>query len=604
MINGSTRAKGFNTFQALLIALWVAVLFFIISAFMVSFLNGAFTTFSAIAATSMALLALPLSISIHRVTRGQDLRRVTMGLVGFVAIIVASGVLAYVIPSTFNLPLMAYISQLLWYIAYAVIIIPLYLQLKLQRKALDDKINILLTAVCVIASLIIAYSIVVESPKLAINSFNILFYTITVILDIVLLMILSKLMLINMPNKYRYLFGILFIFFFMLFIPDVNNLFTFYQIDTMASPTYSNPISMLFYGLSDVFLAISLMLYSSRNMDMETVEEVRETLQDTRYLMNDIIARSPDPICLCDSGGYALMANDLFLDTFSVSRSAAMTRANILDGTLAMGLMEEDRDKLKKLETVAIPELKSPDGKRFLAIKIFPTYTSHYTHSGFIVKVEDITERTLAEKQVKDSLEAKNLLLKEMHHRVKNNFQIISSLLSVQASSIVDKKALECLTESGNRVKTMALIHEKLYESESLSGVNFSEYIDNLASSLFSSYNISPEKIHMDLQMDDITLGVDKAVPCGLLINELVTNSLKHAFPDDRSGEVHIRMHRAGNLYVLEIDDDGVGFPAGTDYRHTTSLGMQLVNLLVNQIYGTIELEGGKGTRFRITFSG
>jgi PAS domain S-box-containing protein len=214
----------------------------------------------------------------------------------------------------------------------------------------------------------------------------------------------------------------------------------------------------------------------------------------------------------------------------------------------------------------------------------------------------DITEHRRAEDM------AKNLLLvREIHHRIKNNLQVISSLLYLQSSYVEDRKTRDMFTESQNRVRSMALLHEKLYQSASPAGVDFSEYVRDLTRSLFLSYGVQSTLVELSIEMPGVTLGMDTAVPCGLIINELVSNSLKHAFPDGRPGKIGIEMRPREQCgeerwYLLTVTDDGKGFPEGLDYRTTESLGLKLVCTLTEQLSGTVDLERGQGTRFRITF--
>jgi PAS domain S-box-containing protein len=228
--------------------------------------------------------------------------------------------------------------------------------------------------------------------------------------------------------------------------------------------------------------------------------------------------------------------------------------------------------------------------------------TAELAQANKALKAE-IAERKRAEEQIIVSLNEKELLLKEIHHRVKNNLQVISSLLNLQLRYAKSEQALEPLRESQNRVKTMALIHEKLYRSKDLASIDFDGYIQDLASYLFGSYSNSGG-VRLKINVDRIRLGVDVAVPCGLAINELVSNSLKHAFPACEEGsEICIDLYRTtdGNL-LLTVSDNGIGFPKNLDFKNTESLGLQLVNTLVDQLEGTIELDKSAGTAFKITF--
>jgi two-component system, sensor histidine kinase PdtaS len=211
-----------------------------------------------------------------------------------------------------------------------------------------------------------------------------------------------------------------------------------------------------------------------------------------------------------------------------------------------------------------------------------------------------LKEKEKAEKELKASLNEKELLLKEIHHRVKNNMQIISSMLSLQ-SNYVEGEAVNVLKESQNRVKSMAIIHEKLYQSHDLTHINFKEYIKSLSYYLSDSYTRNSEAVTIKLDVEDIFLGIETAVPLGLIINELVSNSLKYAFPHGE-GEITLKLHRRPEGFELQISDNGIGMPKEIDFTTTKSLGLQLVSALVNQLDGTVELKRDNGTCYWIKF--
>lgn len=215
---------------------------------------------------------------------------------------------------------------------------------------------------------------------------------------------------------------------------------------------------------------------------------------------------------------------------------------------------------------------------------------------------KEIAERKDAEEQIKASLTEKEVLLKEIHHRVKNNLQIISSLLNLQSKYVTGRNAAEKFKESQNRVKSMALIHEKLYQSKNLAEINLADYIKNLSSHLVRFY--ASDKVKLKLDLGDVLMNIDKAIPCGLIVNELVSNSLKHAFSEGDQGEIRVELGSDGNNYVLRVGNDGAPFPKNVDFRNTKSLGLQLVCALVEQLKGAIELDTASGTEFRVTFSG
>jgi PAS domain S-box-containing protein len=214
----------------------------------------------------------------------------------------------------------------------------------------------------------------------------------------------------------------------------------------------------------------------------------------------------------------------------------------------------------------------------------------------------DITEQKIAENKIKSSLKEKSILLQEIHHRVKNNMQIISSLLNLQTQYVDEEEAFDVLMESQNRVRSMALIHEKLYQSSDLTHINFVDYVNSLVSNLFYSYNIKKGRINPILKIENVSLNIETSVPCGLIISEIVSNSLKYAFPNDKSGVVCVSLRSVGDKYELIISDNGIGLPEELDFNHLDSLGLRLVNSLTEQIDGELTVKRVHGTEFNITF--
>jgi two-component sensor histidine kinase len=213
-------------------------------------------------------------------------------------------------------------------------------------------------------------------------------------------------------------------------------------------------------------------------------------------------------------------------------------------------------------------------------------------------------EHKRAQENVQASLTEKEVLLKEIHHRVKNNLQVISGLLNLQAMHIEDRSVREIYRESENRILTMSLIHEQLYQSRDLAQVGFADYLHQLVQNLRVSYGMDRRGIHLELTADDAPLVVDTAIPAALIANELVSNAFKHAFPGGIGGTIRIGFSSpAAKSYLLTIEDDGVGFPEGKDYRSSKSMGMQLVTILSQQLGGGVELvRGGKGTLWKVAF--
>jgi PAS domain S-box-containing protein len=225
--------------------------------------------------------------------------------------------------------------------------------------------------------------------------------------------------------------------------------------------------------------------------------------------------------------------------------------------------------------------------------------------NGAVAMFVDITETLRVQEELRRSLSEKEVLLKEIHHRVKNNLQVISSLLSLQSDRIADSKAKDVFRDSQNRVRSMAMIHERLYRSSDLAHVDFGEYVRNLSTSLFNSYRTSLPNVSCDIDVDDVRVDVDVAVPCGLILNELMSNALKYAFPSDRRGRIMVQLRKGEEEKLrLTVADDGVGLPTGFTVGDSHSLGYQLVQLLVEQLGGELQVVGERGVSASVTFPG
>jgi PAS domain S-box-containing protein len=217
---------------------------------------------------------------------------------------------------------------------------------------------------------------------------------------------------------------------------------------------------------------------------------------------------------------------------------------------------------------------------------------------------QEIAERKHADEQVKASLREKEILLQEIHHRVKNNLQVIISLLRLQSRGIKDRDILTMFQESQDRINSMALVHEKIYYSKDLANIRLRDYVNDLASDLFKSYNLSSGNIEFKMEIEDIPIGIDTSIPCGLIINELLSNSLKHAFPENRKGEIKIEIRSANESEIeMAYSDNGIGLPKSFDFRESTGFGFRMiVDLVEYKLMGNIKLIQDRGTIFQIRF--
>jgi PAS domain S-box-containing protein len=264
-------------------------------------------------------------------------------------------------------------------------------------------------------------------------------------------------------------------------------------------------------------------------------------------------------------------------------------------------------DRLKRDEYIDHFETvqRRKDGQEFpVSLTISPIKDATGKIIGASKSVRDISDKKRAEEQIQASLREKEVLLREIHHRVKNNLQVIYSLLRLQSKLVTDPKASALFKDSQARVKAMALVHETLWQSKNLSRIDMSEYSRTLTRRLFESYGISSDTLGLNLNIAPVSFSMETAVSCGQLINELVSNCLKHAFPNGRTGDVTVELLSNGNdTYLLTVSDNGVGLPPDFEVGKAESLGWQLVPMLVEQLNGTFELQESAGTTVRLTFS-
>ena len=259
-------------------------------------------------------------------------------------------------------------------------------------------------------------------------------------------------------------------------------------------------------------------------------------------------------------------------------------------------------EKLLKDGLEHISEIEEKNLGGYFIVTASPIKDNNGNILGSIHIAHDITKRKEIELKLEKALEEKDTLMKEIYHRTKNNLMVISSLLSLQSRYIKDEDTQNIFKESQNRAKSMALIHEKLYRSGDLEHLNFTEYIINISNDLYDTYTLDKNLIKLVLDIDEVTLNVEISIPLALILNELLTNSLKHAFPNDKGGEIKVELKKYNGKFKLSVGDNGIGFPEDLDYHNTNTLGMLIVNSLIDQIDGELNLEKTNGTKFTVTF--
>ena len=336
-------------------------------------------------------------------------------------------------------------------------------------------------------------------------------------------------------------------------------------------------------------------------------KEMEDALRDSEEKYKMLFESDPAYTVLLDREGKILEINN------AAASFTGTTRDNLINKRfIELGLFpEEDIPFQREIFSKVLrgQRLKPfPYGiidkngiKRWVESQLIPLKQNENVYAVMIIAT-DVTEKKIATDKLKASVREKEILIQEIHHRVKNNMQIISSLLNLQSRYVEDEEAVDVLKESQNRVKSMAMIHEKLYQSEDLTQINFADYIQSLVSNLLYSYNIKSGHIKPVLEVDDVNLNIETAVPCGLIISELVSNSLKYAFPDGMKGEIFVSLKLVEEMYELIISDNGIGLPDNLDLKHIESLGLLLVTSLTEQIDGEITIKSIKGAEFKIRF--
>jgi len=404
-----------------------------------------------------------------------------------------------------------------------------------------------------------------------------------------------------------------------------NGDFLFVEVNSSLIPYRNRPAVLIIIRdsserrrtdkLKDSIFRISAAAISSDNLE--------ELFRSIHHVISDLMPARNFYIALYDQS-LDLLSFPYFVDTYDPTPNPKKPGSGLTEYVLRTGkpLLAspevfaelESRGEVESVGAPSIDWLGVPlniDG-RTIGVLVVQTYTEGVRYGeeekNILKFVSDQVAMTVhrkrAEAQIKAQLQEKDVLLKEVHHRVKNNMQVISSLLNLQSRQIKDPDVLEMFKESQRRIRSMALIHERLYQSSDLSRIEFSQYLRNLTTHLFHSYQVDVSRVQLKIEADEVHLNINTAIPCGLIVNELVSNALKHGFPEGRSGELDIDLRRvAGDGYILRVKDDGVGFPEGLDFRKTETLGMQIISTLVEQIDGRLELSRKKGTAFQLEFN-
>ena len=353
-------------------------------------------------------------------------------------------------------------------------------------------------------------------------------------------------------------------------------------------------------------LAIALYVYLSRIGDRK---RAAEALQESEERFRQMAENVREVFFLVDHQNYDVMyANSAYEEIWGRTPESLYEQPT----SWLEAVHQDDRERVyAALEVQQVTgnfaeefRIVWPDGSvRWVHDEVYQIHDAAGKIYRLVGTALDITDRRLAEEELNASLNEKELLLREINHRVKNNLQIVSSLLNLQSRQLSDPDAQQMLKGSQSRIWSMALVHEKLYQSEDLARVNFAEYLRGLTAELDDSYHFSSRDIRVKIDAGNVVLGVDAAIPCGLIVNELVTNSLKHAYPADTGGEIRVVLQAEGNQNYLAVSDGGIGFPGDFNIGSSESLGLKLVEALASQLGGTLALSSDDGAGVVITFS-
>ncbi|MBZ2166660.1 CHASE4 domain-containing protein [Methanobacterium spitsbergense] len=348
-------------------------------------------------------------------------------------------------------------------------------------------------------------------------------------------------------------------------------------------------------------------LASSINNTFHALQKSEKQLEDSEEKYRSIFENTGTAMIITDENMNITLANRIFQNILNPKGDQIKRKLNWIEM-----LVPDDREKIKNYhkidekkdvnsaivpKTYEVQSMIKGDLRDFFATFEFIPGTK-----SSLISLIDITDRKRAEGLLKTSLKEKELLLREIHHRVKNSLQIISSLLSLQASEFDDNLIIEKYKESENRIHTIALIHENLYQSTDISNIDFKNYLEILIDDIMYSYKVDREMIKTVLDLNDYELGIETAIPVGLIINELVSNALKHAFKSGEKGEIKIVLEKYDDTYTLTVQDNGIGLPDEIHPENSKSLGLMLVNALVTQLDGKMSFEVKNGTAFKIIF--
>jgi len=603
--------------------------------FFLGFMKNELPITTIITFTLMLLLCVPISFILYRISDNKITKRILIGLFCNLIGLAVSGFEWYLSPykiANFNVQ----IGMLIMVLSYAPILYTLLKTFSEQHKKLHRSVKLFTLYSGAIFMVMLIY-FVMANVSHSTGNFELVIYSLATIADTIIIALTICLILINISTDVRYLLAIILGYFLLSFMGDMLNLIGHLNVYN------TDQIPQHFYDMMLLFLSVTLLIYSMNSIKFINIEEVNKKLNDTALVIEDLIMQSPDGMCLCDPEGNIIKMNNSFANIFGILMSEDRN-INIFEHQFNEKDLSAEFARARQGRIISIDDFKIDTNSdvRYLSIRLFPTLSSDNIITHFILMAEDITFRKMAEEKLKKvneelevrvqertsellilnetlqeeivehgldeeklkvSLKEKEVLLKEIHHRVKNNMQIVSSMLDLQAKYVNNPELTRVFKDSQSRIRSMALIHEKLYMSDNLAKINFKEYTNTLARNLYISFRLD-KCIEIRTEVENIWFNIDTSIPLGLIINELVSNSLIHAFQDRENGIVTITISKKENdTYHLIVKDDGIGMKNTVNISQSKTLGLKLVNALVKQINGDMKIKSDRGTCFQIIFS-
>jgi len=617
--------------------------------FFISVIMNNFTALPAqLAVFILMFLCILISLIIFWSTRDHDLRSVILGLLMFLICELLSGTFLYILPQVdsslflISNPMVSQGAMLMMPLSYMPLIYAVLMIAKPWRvngRSLVIRVIEWTFGVLIIGAISFFVLVSLHDPGMLYISFV---YGTAIVGDTLVIGLCAMLILAGAHNVNKYAYGIILVAFLLSLSGDL--LAAFGSFGLMVTSNFTQVI----YSVTVAFMTISLLFYSMGSVNRALLDRVNRELYDTRRLVNDLLLYSPDAMCVTSNDGTVIKASGQFPSIVGIPSSEFVGNFNLFrDCHLIGGDICNQVSMLKSGSAIVSNSIGIGDRNRRYRVKMFPTYSESGEISSYVVVAEDVTEveqafnalkvaqnelklanddleervarrtlelaelnraltkeideRKLAEGKIRASLAENGVLLKEVHHRVKNNLQVITSLLSIQSSAIKDGEGRKIFRESQNRIQSMALVHETLYQSDELASIDFGRYVNILFRNLYFSYYSEPDRARLVLDDSGVKIDVNRAIPCGLIINELLSVALSRNDASTVNREIYVGLRKNGaGLLELEVRDPS--WVAYADALDNSSIAYTLVELLTDQLEGSVSIDRRNGLSCVISF--